>query len=571
MAKQQACRNRGQARTSSSSTRCADVPAHAAATSAPIPSTCQGCLTNCSVLVHADGRIEGNPANASTRGAICPNVLIAADQRTDPDRLTHPLRRTNPRKGRHEPARFERISWDEALGEIADHLLDLRKRGEGHRVAFAKGRSTGLGGLLMSSLPDIFGTPNRLTHDSICAEAEKLASGALDGVFDYHDYDFDRAQVVMLRGVDPLASNRMKSRFAADFAKLKRHATIVSISPSRSVTAHKAQRWLPVIPGTDGALACAIAHVILVEGLWNRSFVGDFACAPEGEAAAAGEAALAPASDSTASFATCARAAFRPGERLPEEAFAEKLTHGLVPWWNEALKDATPDWAAPICGIEADEIRTLARQFAAGGARSVSWISPGVTMTARGLYSGMACYALNGLVGSVGAGGCVLRLPSVKTAKLPDTEPFLDDVARAANAQPTIDPRRSAGFAAAKNGNLGSYPVLNAVADALLDERPYALDTLIAYWVNPAYSCSGAHRWEQALAKLPFFVHITTNLSESSMFADIVLPARHHLFEDWGFARSRMGGGTPSRLSSPASKAPANVAVTRPTFLSTLP
>lgn len=523
-----------------------------------VASTCQGCLANCSVLVHPDGHVEGNPANESTHGAICPNVRMAEQQRTDPDRLLYPLRRTNPRKGRNEPPRFERISWDEALDEIAKRLIGLRERSEGHRVAFAKGRSTGLSDLLMKALPDIYGTPNRLNHDSICAEAEKLATGVLDGTFDYHDYDFARTTFVLMWGTDPLAGNRLKSRFIADFASLRKRATLVSISPNRGVTSQKAHEWLPVIPGTDGALASAMAHVILTEGLWNRAYVGDFAA----NAGACSYTAFEPGADASSHAAfkpgvnACPHTAFEPGARIPERAFVEKHTLGLATWWNEVLKDATPAWAEPLCGIGADRIRSLARQFAAAGPRAISWISPGVSMTARGLYSGMACYALNGLVGSTGPGGCVLKFPSLKTAKLPATDAFQDDIARTANARPALAVPRTRGLAAAKNGRLDSYPVLNIVPEAVLGEKPYALDMLIAYWVNFAYSCTGAHRWERALEKIPFFVHVTTNLSETSQFADIVLPARHHLFEDWGFVRSRMGGRTTVTLEQPCLESP---------------
>lgn len=498
-----------------------------------VASACQGCLANCPVLLTLDGDgvtdVTGNSACRATRGAVCPNVYMALEQRDDPDRLLYPMRRTNPAKGRDERPCFERISWDEALDALASRLLDLRERGEGHRVAFAKGRATGIGDLFFRALPDVYGTPNRLNHDGICAEAEKLATGCLDGVWDYHDYDFENARCVLLWGTDPLAGNRMKARFIREAAGLREHAQVFAMSPNRPLSA-KLGTWLPVLPGTDGALACSLAHVILVEGLWNRSYVGDFA---------AGNV------DS-----------FSPGVPVESTWFAERETHGLVAWWNLALKDATPEWAAPLCGIGADEIRGVARAFAAAGPRAVSWVSPGVTMCARGLYAGMACYALNGLVGSVGARGGVLRFPSAPVAKLPETGAFQDKVARAANARPVVDGRSCSESAVAKNGRPFSNQLTNNLADAILADEPYRLDTVIAYWVNWAYSCTGAQRWEQALAKLPFFVHVTTHLSETSMFADIVLPARHHLFEDWGFVRSRQGGVTSVALEQPALDSP---------------
>lgn len=499
-----------------------------------VASACQGCLSNCSVLVELDGASEpvgvsGNPACAGTRGGVCPNVRMTLEQRVDSDRVLYPLRRTNPRKGRGEQPGFERISWDEALGIVADRLLALRERDEGHRVAFAKGRATGISDLFFKVLPGIYGTPNRLSHDGICAEAEKLATGCLDGVWDYHDYDFEHARCVLLWGTDPLAGNRMKARFMQEAAGLRMRVQVFSVSPHRSVTAQAMGEWLPVIPGTDGALACAMAHVILTEGLWSREYAGDF---------------------------TRSGYAFSPGRKVVPSDFSEVSTHGLVTWWNLALKDASPEWAERLCGIKADEIRRVARVFATAGPRAVSWVSPGVAMSARGLYSGMACYALNGLVGSIGAEGGVLRFPSAPVAKLPAAEGFQDDTARAANARPVIDGRALGACGAAKVGRPFANQLTNNVADAVLAGEPYELDTVIAYWVNWAYSCSGTQRWERALAKLPFFVHVTTHLSETSQFADIVLPARHHLFEDWGFVRSRQGGVTSVVLEQPSAESP---------------
>lgn len=504
-------------------------------------STCQGCLANCSIRITTeDGHVRGicgNTKNAGTQGAVCPNVRMLDEQRRDPDRVLYPLRRTNPRKGRGEDPRFERITWDEALDEIADRLMALRRQGQGHRVAFAKGRATGIGGLLTSALPAIYGTPNRLSHDGICAEAEKLATGSMDGVFDYHDYDLAHTRYVLMWGTDPLAGNRMKARFMHDFADLKRRATITVVSPHRSVTAQAARNWVAVVPGADGALACAIAHVILTEGLWNRSYVGDF---------------KEDHSETEGSHTH----AFRPGKAVDPAAFRERHTHGLVTWWNSALKDATPEWAQPLCQVEAARIRAIAREFAAAGQRAVSWTSPGVAMSARGLYATMACYALNGLVGSIGAEGGVLRFPKIPVAALPSTEPFLDDIARAANTRPVIDGRDDPTLMAAKGTKVHANQVTNHIAEGILSDDPYPLDMMIAYWVNWAYSCTGAQRWEQALAKLPFFAYVTTHLSETAMFADIVLPARHHAFEDWGFARSRQGGVSCVTVEQPSVESP---------------
>ncbi len=526
-----------------------------------VASACQGCLSNCPVKVEVeDGRamrVRGNDASAATGGATCPALAITLEQEYDPDRVLVPLRRRNGEKGRGVDPCFEPVTWDEALDEIADRLMALRAAGRPERFALAKGRSTGINDVLMHAFPEIYGTPNRFNHDSICADAEKLATGALDGSYDYHDYDWEHLECAILWGADPVASNRQKAHARRALpAALDRGASVFVVDPRRSATAElveKAARrgggkggsavgcaasrgssvdspadagcWIPVVPGADGALASAIAHVILAEGLWNRDYVGDF-------------------KDGVNRFAEAAR----DGGAVDGASFRERFTRGVCAWWNEELRDKTPEWASDQTGIAASAIVRMARTFAKAGQRAVSWVSPGVTMTARGLYSGMACYALNGLVGSIDTEGGVLSFPSLPVGKLPSTEAYRDDLARRACAKSRVDVPDSADFLCAKGGRAQSAPVTNLIPQAIVDGR---IDTLVAYWCNFPFSCTGAKRWERALGKLPFLVHVTTHISEMSHYADIVLPARHHLFETWGFARCRQNGRSSVVLEQP--------------------
>lgn len=507
-----------------------------------VASACQGCLSNCPVQVTIEDeravRVRGNAASAATGGGVCPALAITLEQEYDSDRVAMPLRRRNPRKGRGVDPQFEPVTWDEALNEIADRMMALREAGHPERLALAKGRSTGISEVLTRVLPEIYGTPNSFNHDSICADAEKLATGAMDGVYDYHDYDWEHLECAILWGADPIASNRQKAyaRRALPEA-LRRGVPVFVVDPRRSMTAELVEKeacsdagcWVPVAPGTDGALASAIARVILAEGLWNRDYVGDF---KDGENLFAEAAQLKGAVD--------------------EAFFQESFTHGVCAWWNEELFDKTPEWAETETGVPASLIVRMAHTFARAGQRSVSWISPGVAMSARGLYSGMACYALNGLVGSIGAEGGVLAFPSLPVKKLPSTEPYRDGAARRACSSPRVDIPQRADFLCAKADRAHRAPVTNLIPEAIEGGR---VDMLVAYWCNYPFSCTGASRWERALEKLPFLVHVTTHVSEMSQFADIVLPARHHLFETWGFARCRQNKRSSIVLEQPCVEA----------------
>lgn len=478
-------------------------------------STCQGCTSWCPVQVEVvDDRavaLRGNPHSKANHGKICPRPHMALQQVYDPDRIKVPMKRTNPRKGRDEDPGFVPISWDEAMGEIADRMMELRESGETHKFALFRGRYTYLRDIIYSALPKIFGSPNGISHSGICAEGEKFAAYYTQGFWDYRDYDLEHTRYVLCWGADPVSSNRQVPHAINFWGDMRDRAVISVIDPRLSATAAKAHEWLPVIPGEDGALAVAMAHVILSEGLWSREFVGDFI---DGENR------------------------FRPGQTVDPEQFAEIHTNGIVAWWNLELKDRTPEWAAERSGIPAEQIRRVAVGFAEAAPAAISWVSPGTSMQARGAYGGMAAHALNGLVGSVDSKGGVVTKAKTPDDKIADVGPWQDELAKKLSKMPKIDQRGTLAFPALNGGKSGGGVVTNNAATGMLDKDPYEIKMAIAYWANFTFSCSGADRWERALTELPFFVHITTNASEMSHFADIVLPAAHQMFEKWGFVKS---------------------------------
>ncbi len=481
-----------------------------------VATTCQGCTSWCPVQVKiTDSRavkVRGNPHSLSTHGAICPRPHLALQQVYDPDRIKVPMKRTNPKKGRREDPRFVPISWDEALGMIAEKMLELRHQEEPHKFVVFRGRYTYMRDVIYSALPKVFGSPNGISHSAICAEAEKFGAFFTEGFWDYRDYDLENTRYVLCWGADPLASNRQVPHAMSVWGHVLDQAEVAVIDPRLSITATKATEWLPVLPGEDGALAVAMAHVILVEGLWSKEFVGAF---EEGQNL------------------------FVAGETVAEAAFTEKHTHGVVKWWNLELKDRTPEWAEAQCGIPAAQIRRVAKAFAKAAPRAISWVSPGASMQARGGYAAMAAHALNGLVGGAdNLGGCVQKT-KVPASSIPDLSGYQDELAKKHAKFPKMDQRGTLAFPSLKKGKSGGGVVTNNAADAILSEDPYEIKVAIAYWANFAFSCSDSDRWERALTKLPFLAHVTTHASEMTHFADVVLPAAHHMFEKWGFVKSK--------------------------------
>ena len=510
--------------------------------------TCQGCTSWCPVQVKVvDGRavhLRGNPNSKATLGKICPRPHLALQQVYDPDRIRQPLKRTNPRKGRDEDPGFVPISWDEAIGTLADKIIELRDAGETESFAVYRGRYTYMRDMLYSAVPKIIGSPNNISHSAICAEGEKFGAYYTEGLWDYRDYDIADTRYILCWGADPVSSNRQVPHAIHFWGDMRDQATVAAIDPRLSATAAKADEWLPIIPGEDGALAVAIAHTILAEGLWNKAFCGDFYDGKNrfvpGETV--GETELPPLAEGEEA---------PEGGRQPVAIFDEKHTHGLVSWWNLELKDRTPEWAAEITGIPADQIRRVATGFAKAAPYAMSWVSPGTTMQARGGYAAMAAHALNGLVGSVDhAGGTLAKMktPDDKYASVSD---YQDEVAAKKAKLPKIDQRGTLAFPSMKKGKSGAGVVTNAAADGMLAKDPMEIKVLLGYWCNFAFSCSGAHRWEEALSNLPFFAHATTHYSEMTHFADLVLPAAHQMFEKWGFLKSKQNLHTYMTLNVP--------------------
>jgi anaerobic selenocysteine-containing dehydrogenase len=483
-------------------------------------STCQGCTQWCAIQLFMQGgravRVRGNPLSKTNHGYVCPRGHLIPQQTYDPDRVKVPLKRTNPSKGRGIDPKFVPISWDEALGTVADKMMELRKAGEPQKLVYMRGRySPTSTDLLYGTLPKIFGTGNYFSHSGICCEAEKMGPGMTQGFFGYRDYDLENTNCLVCWGTDPLASNRMVPNMTHRFHEIAARGTVIAVDPRLSNVAAKAHEWLPVKPGTDGALAGAIAHVLLTEGLWNREFVGDF---KDG------------------------KNLFVAGQAVDEAAFVEKETYGLVKWWNLELKNQTPAWGEKESLIPAAQIVRVALAMGKAAPKTVVYLSGGVAMTPRGTYTCMAVYALNGLLGSIDVEGGVWQSPNgPPLGKFPSADKYVDDVAKAGSKGKKLDDRGAKDMPAMMNAKPGTGVVTNNVANGILKD-PGAVKVFLSSWSNFNFSCTGADRWDAAMAKVPFFVHMVTNPSEMTQFADIVLPSTHNSSEGWSIV-TNMGNG----------------------------
>ena len=483
------------------------------------PTTCQGCTSWCSVQVYVqDGRatkIRGNPNSKVNMGACCPRAHLALQQVYDPDRIKTPMKRTNPKKGKNEDPKFVPISWDEALNTVADKIMELRDNNETHKYMLMRGRYSYMRDILYNHMTKVIGSPNNLSHSAICAEAEKFGPYYTEGEWAYRQYDVENARYILLWGADPLATNRQVSYYISAWGDALDNATVAVVDPRLSASAAKADEWMPIKPGEDGALAVAIAHVLLTEGLWYKDFVGDF-------------------KDGVNKFVA--------GQDVDEADFEEKHTNGVVKWWNLELKDKTPEWAAEKTDLSAEQIKRVAIGYGKAAPHAICWVGGGPAMQVRGGYTCMAAHALNGLVGSVDNVGGTLKANKEYTQKFPSEKPFQDDIAKVGTKHKKLDGRGTKEFPALTKGKSGGGVVTNRAADGIIAEDPNEIKVAIAYMNNFVFSCPQTERWERALAKIPFLAHLTTHASEFTYFADIVIPSTHHMFEKWGYVKSHGHG-----------------------------
>lgn len=496
-----------------------------------LPSTCQGCTTWCPAEVFVQNgravKVKGNRYSKQNEGNLCPKGHLSLQQLYDPDRVKVPMKRTNPQKGRGVDPKFVPITWDEALNTVADKMMELRKNGEPEKFMLMRGRYSYMRDIIYDAMPKIFGTPNNISHSAICAEAEKFGSYFTDGLWDYRDYDLANTKYIIFWGCDPISSNRMIPASIRRFGDLRDNATIVVVDPRFSSSASKAHEWLPIKPGEDGALAAAIAHTILIEGLWNREFVGDF---------------------------TDGKNHFVPGETVDETLFEEKYTHGLIKWWNIELKDRTPGWAEKATLIPKQAITEVARGLAKAAPHAIVWMGPGAAMHVRGGYSALAVHALNGLIGSIDNKGGPLASTKIPVNKIPKWDNYLDGLAKKHSKMQKIDQRGYKEFPSLKDGKSGGGVVTANAANAILKEDPYAIKVAIGYMNNFVFSCSGTDTWEKAMQKIPFFAHITTHASEMTQYADIVLPATITKYEKLGYIKTKANRYATASLIQPVVK-----------------
>ncbi len=334
-------------------------------TNAPInwvPTVCHICPAGCGVLARTVGervvKIDGNPYHPLNQGKVCPRAQAAMQVLYDPDRIQRPLKRVGERgKGEWEP-----ISWEEALAEVSDHLKGLQEHRQAHTLLFLHDAPPGQMRELINRFCRAFGSPNAITTDGL--DTERLTHLLTQGWSDLAAHNWEETAYVLFFGGSFLEDWQPQVHMLRGYSYMRRgrpdrRARLVQIGPRFSVSAAKADEWVPVLPGRQGALALGMAHVIIRERLYDQTFITEH-------------------SENFDDFAA------------------------LV------LDQYTPNAAAGLTGIPVEMISRLAREFA-GSRPAVAVAERGLGEGTTDLFNHIAIHALNALVGSVDIPGGILR------------------------------------------------------------------------------------------------------------------------------------------------------------------
>ncbi len=460
-----------------------------------VPSVCLQCPGMCGLLVRVvNGRavkIEGNPLHPVNEGNLCPKGQAGLQVLYDPDRVKGPMKRVGDRgSGQWQP-----ISWDEAVKELADRLRTLRDDGKAHTVVSISGRRAGQMTGVVETFMKAYGSPNHLRRGATCSVGGEKGYLLLTGTDAHRGHDWGQSNYILLFGYPMLEGGRPLTYNIASYAKARRgkptRAKVVLVDPRMGTTAARADEWVPIKPGTDGAMALAMAHVILTQGLWDKTFVGDFTNPVD---------------------------RFLPGADVVPETFREKNTLGLVKWWNLVLKDATPEWQEGVTGVQAAAVRRLAVEFATTKPAITDGGNKGTSSQSNAVYTRAAIYALNALVGSLEAPGGIITQSSYSLKGLTAVQ---DDVSTESYKKERIDKAKS------KKWPLGGN-VIGHVPTAILEDG-YEVNLVLSYYANPFYSFIDTSRWREALMKVPYLVSFSPFMDDFSAYADLILPDHTYL------------------------------------------
>lgn len=432
---------------------------------------CGICPSGCGIeITLKEGRLHRiKPMQGHPLGIVCTRGVHAEEIIYSPDRLSFPMKRVADRgKGK-----LERISWEEAF-EISAHLIKkvVEKYGP-EAMAIYSGRggfeqslldmfTTGGHDQVCSNFPFPLGSPNTFSCSSLCNNSHRVLAPVttLGASFDRLFPDFKNSDRIVVWGSNP-ATDSPPINLKRILEAKDQGTQVVVIDPLKSYTAEKADEWIGIRPGTDGALALGMVHVIMEKGLYDS-------------------------------------------------AFADDWTHGLGEF-REYVKEFPPEKVEKITWVKAKQIERLAEDLAKP--KTSLLLHTGLEYTNSGVQNIRALLTLWALTGNLDRpGGLVFRMPQASPVRKNWIAP--------PQGKPTIGSDRHPLYC-----DLNRSGHFMEVPRAILDGDPYFIKGLIVLGGSIITSFPNPDLWRRCCESLDVLIVIDRFLTNEAMYADIVLPA----------------------------------------------
>jgi anaerobic selenocysteine-containing dehydrogenase len=506
---------------------------------------CNLCIARCGTLATVkDGRftrLDPDPSHP-TGEAICAKGRAAPELVYSPDRLIHPLRRTRP-KGDPDPG-WKQISWDEALNRTAAAMRLAAERHGPEAVAFtvsspsttAISDSSGF----IQRLANAFGTPNSSITVDLCGWGRAGATRYTYGVGSVGTGgggampDIENSGVMILWGYNP--SYTRLTHATAVVAALKRGMRLIVVDPRHVGLAAKADIWIRVRPGTDGALALGIANLMIERGWYDRDFIRNWSNGPHLVRADTGRLLTERDLDlnsKTDRILAWDRAGAQPvsydtsrggyesdssnlaleGEYHVATLQGEVVCQPVFELYRRLCQQYPPETVENICWIPSAQVEEAAKLI--WQSRPVSYYAysghehhANVTQTARAMS---LLYALTGSFDKPGGNVLFESPPAASIAGL-ELRPERRFAPTLGFTERPLGPARS--------GSVGTRDLY----DAILEGTPYPIHAVIGFGANMLLAHADGRRGRQALRALEFYAHADLFMNPTAELADVVLP-----------------------------------------------
>jgi anaerobic selenocysteine-containing dehydrogenase len=436
-----------------------------------INSTCTLCPGGCGITVtKVEDRvikIEGLKGHPLNDGGLCPLGLAGAQLLYGSSRVKTPLKKVN--------GKFRKISWSQAITEVANQLSELRSKGEPHKVAFICESDRGTIPEFINRFLTVYGSPNFIRTPSML-DSYELTLHMMQGLQAVPGFDVENADFVLSFGSGLLDGwGSPVHMFRAHSKWRQRGSKMIQIEPRLSNTAAKSDQWVPIRPGTEAELALGIAHVIIKESLYSKDFIDNY-------------------------------------------------SKGFDKWKRPVMDGFSPAIVTKITDVDPTTITTLARNFARAS-NPLALCGRGRGTTPGSLKELMAIHALNALVGNINKPGGIWAVPEPNYISWPELE--MDSVASEGMQTERIDGATSQNYPHARY-------LLDQLPAQINSAKSSPIQALFIAGANPLYTLSDTATVKEAFAKIPLVISFSSYMDETAEIADLILPNHIYLerYED---------------------------------------